>query len=110
LKCAADAQLHRLIGTITMEIDDGMTRAYPGKQGGEVEVLAHGGENNCVRQDDVIVATAAHIRERFRRETTKALGERRARETEEIIYGIENNDDAGQLAALLGSTGNDNGD
>jgi 2-methylcitrate dehydratase PrpD len=34
-----DPQLHRLISTITMQVDDDMTRAYPGKQGGEVEVI-----------------------------------------------------------------------
>ena len=105
-----DAQLLRLIGTITMEVDDEMTRAYPGKQGGEVEVVEFGGANHRVRLDDVLVATAADVRERFLKETTKALGERRATKIEKFIDDIERHEDAGHLAAFLGSSANNNGD
>jgi 2-methylcitrate dehydratase PrpD len=105
-----DPQLHRLIGTVTMEVDDEMTRAYPGKQGGEVEVVAGDGEKHRVRLDDVVFATAADVRERFLRETTRALGKRHATKIEQFIDGIEHNDDAGHLAALLGISTNDNGD
>jgi 2-methylcitrate dehydratase PrpD len=105
-----DPQLHRLIGMITMEVDDEMTRAYPGKQGGEVEVVERDSGKHRVRLDDVVVATAAEVRERFLKETTRTLGERRATKIEKFIDDIEHHEDAGLLAALLGSPANNNGD
>jgi 2-methylcitrate dehydratase PrpD len=104
-----DPELHRLIGTITMEIDDQMTRAYPGKQGGEVEVIERGGAEHRIRLDDVVVATPSEVRDRFLRETSKALGEQHARKIEEFIDGIEHSADAGQLATLIGGQANSNG-
>jgi 2-methylcitrate dehydratase PrpD len=105
-----DPQLHRLIGMITMEVDDEMTRAYPGKQGGEVEVVERDSGKHRVRLDDVVVATAAEVRERFLKETTRTLGERRATKIEKFIDDIEHHEDAGLLAALLGNPANNNGD
>jgi 2-methylcitrate dehydratase PrpD len=105
-----DPQLHRLIGAITMEIDDDMTRAYPGKQGGEVEVVQRGGERQRIRLEDVVFASAADVRDRFLKETASALGEQCADEIEKCIDGIEHSDDAGRLAALLGSSADNNGD
>jgi len=93
---------------ITMEVDDEMTRAYPGKQGGEVEVVERGGRKHRVRLDDVVVATAADVRRRFLKEATRTLGERRATKIEKFIDDIEHHEDAGQLAGLLGGRENKN--
>lgn len=105
-----EPQLHRLVGMITMKVNDEMTRAYPGKQGGEVEVVERGSGRHRERLGDVVVATAADLRERFLTATTRTLGERRATRIEKFIYGIEHHEDACLLAALLGSPANNNGD
>jgi len=104
-----DPQLHRLVGMITMEVDDEMTRAYPGNQGGEVEVVERGSGKHRVRLGDVVVATAADVRERFLTATTRTLGERRASKIEKFIDGIEHHEDAGLHAALPGSPANNYG-
>jgi len=61
-----DPVLQRLIGVMKLEIDDAMTRAYPGKQGGEVEVRQSGGATHRIRLEDVVTASAADVRARFR--------------------------------------------
>ncbi|HEX4986801.1 MAG TPA: MmgE/PrpD family protein [Burkholderiales bacterium] len=100
-----DARLHRLIGTMTLEIDDEMTRAYPELQGGEVEVREAGGAVHRLRLDNVVNATAQQVQERFRAALEAAAGAPRAREIEDCIQTLERSDDAGRLGALLGSGG-----
>ena len=96
-----DPRLHRLISATTLEIDDELSRAYPGKQGGEVEVRESGGATRRVRLEDVVNATAADVQQRFRVATQAALGAARASDLEGFISGLETGDDAGQLGALL---------
>jgi 2-methylcitrate dehydratase PrpD len=96
-----DARLHRLIGLMTLEIDDEMTRAYPGKQGGEVEICEAGGETRKLRLEDVVNATATDVRQRFRTAAETVLGAARAREVEEFIDALDRCDDAGRLGELL---------
>jgi 2-methylcitrate dehydratase PrpD len=100
-KLLNDARLHKLIGMMTLEVDDEMTRAYPGKQGGEVEVRDASGATQKLRLDDVVNATQADVRERFRAAVGDAVGKARAQEIEDAIDALERSDDAGQLAALL---------
>jgi len=100
-KLLNDARLHKLIGLMTLEVDDEMTRAYPGKQGGEVEVRDSSGTTQKLRLDDVVNATSAEVRERFRVAVEGAVGKARARDIEDCIEGLDHSDDAGQLAALL---------
>ncbi len=101
-----DARLLRLIGLMTLEVDDEMTRAYPGKQGGEVEVRVTGGATQRLRLEDVVNATPSEVRERFRLAVEAAVGKARAQEIEACIDGLDRNDDAGQLASLLRSPTN----
>ncbi len=96
-----DTRLHRLLGLMTLEIDDEMTRAYPGKQGGEVELRETDGATRKIRLEDVVNATPAQVRERFRRAAVETLGGARAREIEDCIETLERATDAGRLAALL---------
>jgi 2-methylcitrate dehydratase PrpD len=96
-----DAALHRLIGVTALEVDDAMTKAYPGKQGGEVEVCEVGGTIYRVRLDDVVNATAADVRERFRTAAQSVVGAAQARAIEDDIDRLDASDDAGQLAVLL---------
>ena len=100
-KLLNDAQLHRLIGLMTLEVDDEMTRAYPGKQGGEVEVRDTSGATQRLRLDDVVNATPTEVQDRFRGAVEAVMGKARAREIEECIAQLDRSDDAGRLAALL---------
>lgn len=96
-----DPGLQRLIGVMKLEIDEAMTRAYPGKQGGEVEVRESDGATHRIRLEDVVNASAADVRARFRAAAENVLGAARASEIESFIDGIELRKDVAQLGALL---------
>jgi 2-methylcitrate dehydratase PrpD len=98
-----DAELKRLIGVTTLQVDDELTRAYPGLQGGEVEVRDADGKTHRARLDDVVNATAADVRARFRVAVGGAVGSARASEIETIVDGLEDATEAGQLASALRS-------
>ena len=100
-KLLNDTRLHRLIGLMTLEIDDEMTRAYPGKQGGEVEVRDTSGVTQRLRLEDVVNATPDEVRGRFRGAVEAAVGKSRAQEIEASIEGLDRSDDAGRLGTLL---------
>ena len=99
-----DGRLHRLIGLTTLQVDDEMTRAYPRRQGGEVEVRETSGGTHRVRLDDVVNASAAEVRQRFRDAAESVLGAARARELEAFIDALERSEDAGRLGTLLRGT------
>jgi 2-methylcitrate dehydratase PrpD len=96
-----DAMLKRLVAATRLEVDDDMTRAYPGLQGGEVEVRDAGGAVYRRRLDDVVNAGAAEVRARFRAATEAAVGAGRAKQIAVCIETLDRSDDAGQLSALL---------
>ena len=96
-----DPALHRLLGVTTLQVDDAMTQAYPGKQGGDVEIREIGGTTHRIRLDDVVNATAADVRERFRVAAASVMGAQRAREIERFLDGLGRSGDVGQLGALL---------
>jgi 2-methylcitrate dehydratase PrpD len=95
--------LRRLIGLTVLEIDDELTRAYPGRQGGEVQVVDRTGTTHRARLDDVVNAGAAEVRARFRAAASEVLGAARASEIERAIDTLETCDDVGGLARLLGA-------
>lgn len=86
---------------MTLSVDDAMTQAYPDQQGGEVEVRESGGAIHRVRLDDVVNASEADVRARFRASTEASVGQTRAEEIEACIDGLERSDDAAQLVSLL---------
>jgi 2-methylcitrate dehydratase PrpD len=96
-----DTELHRLIGAMTLQIDDAMTRVYPGLQGGEVEVRETGGTSHRMRLDNVVNASALDVQARFRAATQEVFGAGRAGEIERCIAELDESDDAGGLAKLL---------
>lgn len=96
-----DPLLYRLIGMITLEVDDAMTRAYPALQGGEVEVTEVGGATHRMRLDNVVNATAQEVRDRFRSAAAGVVGAERAGEIEQFIDRLERSEDVGALGALL---------
>lgn len=96
-----DAGLHRLLRITRLQIDDEMTRVYPGLQGGAVEVREIGGTSHEVRLDNVVNASATDVQSRFRTAVAATFGPDRAGEIEHCIDALERSNDAGQLARLL---------
>jgi len=96
-----DPALARLVGVTTLEIDEGMTAAYPGLQGAAVEVRFRDGTLREARLRDVVNATVAEVRTRFRTSVTEALGPGRAAEIEACIDSLITLPDAGAIARLL---------
>ena len=96
-----DPDLHRLIDVMKLEIDDVMTKAYPEKQGGEVEVRETDGVTHRIRLEDVVNASAADVRGRFRAAAESVVGAARAREIESFIDELELRKDVAPLCALL---------
>lgn len=97
----SDARLHRLIGLMKLEVDDAMTRAYPGLQGGEVEITDVAGAVQRIRLDDVVNATPEDVRQRFRAAVAEGLGVDRAAQVEDFLDRLELQADVGGLGALL---------
>lgn len=97
----SDARLHKLIGLMTLEVDDEMTRAYPGRQGGEVEVRDTAGSVQRLRLEDVVNATPDEVQKRFSVAVEAVVGKARAQEIEDCIETLERSNDAGRLGALL---------
>jgi 2-methylcitrate dehydratase PrpD len=96
-----DAELRRLIGITKLQIDDAMTRVYPGLQGGEVEVRDCAGATHRVRLENVVNASVADVQARFRLATQEAFGAAQAGAIERAIDELDGSDDAGRLARLL---------
>jgi 2-methylcitrate dehydratase PrpD len=96
-----DSRLHRLIGMMKLEVDDEMTRAYPGLQGGEVEVTEAGGSVRRIRLENVVNATEDDVRGRFRTAAAGAVGTAQAGEIERFIDALEHSNDVGALGTLL---------
>ena len=103
-----DPEVARLGRITTLETDPDFTQAYPAAQGSEVIVTLRNGQTVRHRLNDVVPATPAEIRARFRSACVSALGEERARAIEEIIDRLEQQQDVGALSALL-STNNERG-
>ena len=93
--------VHRLLAVTRLEIDDEMTHAYPAQQGGAVEVRLADGACHTLRLADVVNATAQDVRERFQLAATTRLGHSAASRIGELIDGLLDNNNAGQLAAAL---------
>ena len=97
-----DPLVHRLIGVTTMDVDDALTAAYPGKQGAEVTVTDTSGAVHSARLEDVVNASEDDVRKRFRAALADGLPAARATQVELGIDTIDTCDDVGALISLLG--------
>lgn len=99
---ARPATREPLAASVTrLEIDEAMTAAYPDRQGGQVISHQVGGAIHRSRLDNVINATTAAVRSRFRSAVEKAFGAARAETIERAINELERSADAGELARSL---------
>lgn len=93
--------MHRLLAVTRLEVDDEMTRAYPVRQGGAVEVQLAGGACHALRLDDVVNASSQDVRDRFQVAAVARLGCSAASRIGDLIDGLIESNDAGRLAASL---------
>ena len=98
-----DVTLHRLLRVTRLSIDASMTRAYPRLQGGAVTVCLDDGTRREAHLEDVSNATPEQVRERFRAAATSCLGADRTADLESMIDDLPGLDDAGRVAAALGT-------
>ncbi|MET3333770.1 MULTISPECIES: MmgE/PrpD family protein [Bradyrhizobium] len=94
-----DADIIRLVAVTDLKADPAFTAAFPGKQGAEVTVQLRGGRTIRHALPDVIAATPANIRARFRSSAAGGLGEDRVRRLEQLIDDCEQLGHAGDIAA-----------
>jgi 2-methylcitrate dehydratase PrpD len=92
-------RLARLVGLVA---DREFTAGFPAAQGAEVEVTLSDGTRISRRMDDVVPATEAEVRARFRNAAGATLGRRRANEIEAFVDGLDSAQDASRLALLTG--------
>ncbi|NOJ45924.1 MmgE/PrpD family protein [Bradyrhizobium archetypum] len=94
-----DPEILRLIAATDLESDAAFTAAFPAKQGADVTVHLRDGKTIRHSLADVVAASPAEIRTRFRAAAAHVIGENRARRLEEAIDGCEWLGDAGVIAA-----------
>ncbi|KRR02765.1 hypothetical protein CQ12_06715 [Bradyrhizobium jicamae] len=94
-----DPEILRLIAATDLESDAALTTAFPAKQGADVNVHLRDGKTIKHSLSDVVAATPAEIRSRFRAAAARVIGEDRARRLEQTIDGCEQLGDAGVIAA-----------
>jgi len=99
-----DPEIARLISVTKLEEDTEFTQAYPGAQGSEVIVTLRDGGVLRNKMSDLVPATPDQIRSRFRSAAGTA-----AKPVEEMIETLDRLEDAGLLAALLGSASSGSG-
>jgi 2-methylcitrate dehydratase PrpD len=90
-----DPEIMRLAGAMTLEARDDFTSNYPAKQGAEVTLHLRNGETRTRRLENVVPATPAEIRARFRSVCQSANA------IEDFIDNLEHQQDAGALCNLL---------
>jgi 2-methylcitrate dehydratase PrpD len=95
-----DELIEVLIGKITLETDDDLTAAYPGKQGAEVTIATKNGRNYTSRLDDVVKADADEVGERFVRSAIAWLGAEQAGRLAAFVANITTENDVRKLNGL----------
>ncbi|MBN8994911.1 MAG: MmgE/PrpD family protein [Rhizobiales bacterium] len=95
-----DPALLALAAKVTAEVDDGLTAAFPKKQGAEVSVTLKDGRTLSRRLEDVIPADIPLIRRRFDEAASETIGAARARELAEAVDGLDRSGDVGAIMRL----------
>ena len=90
----------RLLNVTSLEVDDDLTAAFPGKQGAEVTVALSDGRRVSRRMDDVVPASADDVRRRFRGAARAVVGAERAGALESAVEALSATTAVRSLAAL----------
>ena len=81
-----------------LEVDDELTKAFPGQQGAEVIVQTRAGDELRERVADVVPSDEPEVRARFAAAATAVLGGIGAAHLRELVDGLEHVTDAAQLS------------
>lgn len=84
-----DATTKRLVDLMTLEIDDGFTKAFPAKQGSSVAIKLRDGRSIDSSLPDVVPATPDEIRTRMRAAMAQVRGEARADKVLALVASLE---------------------
>jgi 2-methylcitrate dehydratase PrpD len=95
-----DPEVRRLAGMIKLETDAGFTGDFPARQGARVEIETTDGKLLSATLPDVVPATEAEIRARFRAAAEATLGMVRSKEIERLVNGLETMPSVGALPRL----------
>jgi 2-methylcitrate dehydratase PrpD len=98
-----DAEVLRLAKLIKLESDAGFTGAFPARQGSRVEIETGEGRQLTATLPDVVPATEAEIRARYRAAAEETVGAASAAEIERLVDDLENVTSVGALPRLAQS-------
>src|SRR3954465_16018920 len=94
-----DPRILRLVERTDLKSAPDLTAAFPAKQGAEVLVGLRNGKTIHQRLDNVIAATPDEIPSRFRAAAPDVIGDRRARNLEELVDSCATLSDIRVIAA-----------
>jgi len=96
----ADRETLRLVGVCELGQSDELTALFPARQGAAISVTLGDGRQLSMGLPDVVPATEAEVRERFRAAAEAIVGGPAAEAIEEFVDRLETRKDAGRLMAL----------
>ncbi|WP_024508869.1 MmgE/PrpD family protein [Bradyrhizobium sp. ARR65] len=94
-----DPEIARLLALTDLQTDPGFTAAFPARQGAEVIVHLRQGKTIRQRLADVIPASPAQIRTRFRDAAGRSIGQDRAKRLEHLVDACDSLPNARVIAA-----------
>jgi 2-methylcitrate dehydratase PrpD len=94
-----EATILRLIERTDLQSAPDLTAAFPANQGAEILVGLRNGNTIHQRLDNVIAATPEEIRARFRQAASDVIGDKRARELEDMVDNCASLPDSRVIAA-----------
>jgi 2-methylcitrate dehydratase PrpD len=98
-----DAAVMRLAALIRLEADADFTSAFPARQGARIEIETTDGKLLSATLPDVVPATEAEIRARFRAAAEDTVGARPAARIEAMVDDLENLASVGAVPQLARS-------
>ncbi|MER8830664.1 MmgE/PrpD family protein [Mesorhizobium sp. M0938] len=101
----AHAETIRLIGASELVASPDLTALFPGQQGAAIDVVLGDGRQLSMGLPDVVPATEAEVRERFRSAAAIILGLAGAEAVEEFVDRLDTKKDAGRLLSLCAAKG-----
>lgn len=96
----ADPETVRLIGVSELVASPDLTALFPNQQGAAIDVVLGDGRKLSMGLPDVVPATEAQVRERFRLAAANILGVAEAEAIEEFVDRLDTKKDAGRLLPL----------
>ncbi|MBZ9674296.1 MmgE/PrpD family protein [Mesorhizobium sp. ES1-1] len=95
-----DPETMRLIAVSELVASPDLTALFPGQQGAAIDVVLGDGRKLSMGLPDVVPATEAQVRERFRKAAADIVGVAGAEAIEEFVDRLDTRKDAGRLLSL----------